>query len=88
MDELNKMDVVEAVTDTVSDFTNSSNGIGDYIKGGLIGAGVTALGVVAYKYAIKPLWNKAKAKAKLLKAKRAKNENNIPRDVEEEYPIN
>lgn len=89
MDEMNKMDAVVDVVDTVSDVANynSTSNVGYYVKGGLIGAGVTAASVVAYKFLIKPLWQKAKAKAKLAKAKRGNIGNDIPKDIDEEYPI-
>lgn len=91
MDEMNKMDAVVDVVDTVSDVANysSTSNVGYYVKGGLIGAGVTAASVAAYKFLIKPLWQKAKAKAKakLAKAKRGNIGNDIPKDIDEEYPI-
>ena len=89
MDEMNKMDAVVDVVDTVSDVANynSTSNVGYYVKGGLIGAGVTAASVAAYKFLIKPLWQKAKAKAKLAKAKRGNIGKDIPKDIDEEYPI-
>lgn len=81
-------DVVNEVIDTVSDVANTSHNVGDFVKGGLIGGTVVAAGFAAYKFLFKPLWTKVQTKRRLAKAKRANESNDdVPRDVNEEYPI-
>ena len=80
------MDVVNEVTDTISDVANSTNSH-DVLKGGLIGGAVVAAGFAAYRFLIKPLVKKAKLKVKVAKAKRAVRNDDVPEDIEEEYPI-
>ena len=88
MDEMNKMDMVTTVTDTVSDVANSGNNL-DFLKGGIAGVSLATVLVAGYHWLAKPLLKKARIKIRAAKAKRmvGATGGDVPRDVNEEYPI-
>ena len=91
MDEMNKMDAVVDVVDTVSDVANSTSLDVKSIGVGIgVGGALAAAGIFVWRKFIKPKMDKSRerrAKEKLEKAKRAGKVDDIPEDIEKEYPI-
>lgn len=91
MDELNKMDVVETAVDTISDAANSTGFDAKSVGVGIgVGGALAAAGIFVWRKFIKPKMDKSRerrAKEKLEKAKRAGKVDDIPEDIEKEYPI-
>lgn len=91
MDEMNKMDVVETAVDTVSDVANSTGFDVKSVGVGIgVGVALAAAGKFVWRKFIRPKVDKSRerrAKEKLEKAKRAEGADDIPEDIEKEYPI-
>ncbi len=88
MDEMNKMDAVVDVVDTVSDVANSTSLDVKSIGVGIgVGGALAAAGIFVWRKFISPKWTEHRRKAKLQKAKRVNGDNDVPPDIDEEYPI-
>ena len=88
MDEMNKMDVVETAVDTVSDVANSTGFDVKSVGVGIgVGGALAAAGIFVWRKFISPKWTEHRRKAKLQKAKRVNGDNDVPPDIDEEYPI-
>lgn len=88
MEEMNKMDAVVDVVDTVSDVANSTSIDVKSIGVGIgVGGALAAAGIFVWRKFISPKWTEHRRKAKLQKAKRVNGDNDVPPDIEKEYPI-
>lgn len=88
MDEMNKMEVVSTVADAVGDAATAESNSA-FIKGGLAGISLATVLVAGYHWLAKPLLKKARIKIRAAKAKRMDGAtgDDVPPDIEKEYPI-
>lgn len=88
MDEMQKVDntmeIVTAATDAVTASDNQA-----FLKGTIAGVSLATVLVGGYHWVVKPLVKKARIKLRAAKAKRAVRSANddVPPDIEKEYPI-
>lgn len=88
MDELNKMDVVETAVDTASDVANSTGLDAKSIGVGVgVGGALALAGAFVWRKFIGPKLVERRRRKKLENAQRAGKDNDIPEDIEKEYPI-
>lgn len=83
MDKMNEMDMVTTVTDV----SKSGTGNLDFLKGGIAGVSLATVLVAGWHWVAKPLVKKARIKLRAAKAKKRANGDDVPPDIEREYPI-